>query len=157
MLLTGKPGTGKPHCVKMAITEAISQERDVLVATPTGFLPSTYVAAFGEDIDTETVHAEFKYPVSPTTSPQTNWELMRYDVVVLDGESMVAKVIMQHVLDTINQIFLRPLLVMCGDKCQQQPIRTTDNEMTHMVTKSNQTRQEVIKEKKHPSSLTPLA
>ena len=31
LLLTGKPGTGKTHCLKQAIYEAIDQERDVLV------------------------------------------------------------------------------------------------------------------------------
>lgn len=133
LLLTGKPGTGKTHCVKVAITEAIKQERDVLVATPTGFLASTYSAAFPEEIQTETVHAAFKYPVSPAHPCQTNWELMRYDVIVLDEVSMVSKVIMQHVISTINQISLRPLLVMCGDKCQQQPIETIDNQTTQVT------------------------
>ena len=104
----------------------------MFVATPTGFLASTYSAAFGEDIETETVHAAFKYPVSPAAPRETNWELMRYDVIVLDEVSMVAKVIMQHVLTTINQISLRPLLVMCGDKCQQQPIETVNNQTTQV-------------------------
>ena len=132
LLLTGKPGTGKTHCLKQAISQAIDQERDVLVATPTGFLASTYSAAFGEDVETETVHAAFKYTVSQATSPQVNWELIRYDVIVLDEVSMVSKFIMRHVLSTVNQLSLRPVLVMCGDKCQQQPIETVDSQTTQV-------------------------
>ena len=75
LLLTGKPGTGKTHCVKSAIHEAIEQDRDILVATPTGFLASTYSASFAEDIETDTVHAAFKYPVSPAVPAETNLDL----------------------------------------------------------------------------------
>jgi hypothetical protein len=132
LLLTGKPGTGKTHCVKSAIHEAIEQDRDILVATPTGFLASTYSASFPQGIETDTVHAAFKYPVSPAVPAETNWDLMRYDVIVLDEVSMVSKSIMQHVVTTVNQLSLRPLLVMCGDKCQQQPIETVDNTTTQV-------------------------
>ena len=100
LLLTGKPGTGKTHSLKQAIYEAIDQERNVLVATPTGFLASMYSAAFSDDVETETVHAAFKYPVSTDTSPEVNWELMRYDMIVLDEVSMISKFMMQHVLST---------------------------------------------------------
>jgi Cdc6-like AAA superfamily ATPase len=62
MLLTGKPGTGKTHCVKKTIRDAIEEDRNVLVATPTGFLASTYSAEFLQDIDTDIVHC-LKYPV----------------------------------------------------------------------------------------------
>jgi hypothetical protein len=55
LLLTRKPGTGKTHCVKEAIYQAIDQERSFLVGTPIGFLASTYSATFLEDVNTDTV------------------------------------------------------------------------------------------------------
>ncbi len=45
---------------------------------------------------------------------------------------MISKHIMQHVLSTINQLSLRPIVIMCGDKYQQQPIMTIDGETTQM-------------------------
>ena len=42
ILVTGKAGTGKTHCISKAIDEALNDEREILVATPTGFLATTY-------------------------------------------------------------------------------------------------------------------
>ena len=129
LLLTGKPGTGKTHCVKQAIRRAVDENRAVLVTTPTGFLATTYAAHFLDEIDTNTIHSAFQYPVIDTLQPQINWELMHYDIIVMDEISMVPKSIMQHVLSTINQISVRPVLIMCGDHYQQQPISTVDQQI----------------------------
>lgn len=51
---------------------------------------------------------------------------MCYDLIVLDEVSMVSKTIMQHVLFTVNQLSLRPIVIICGDKYQQQPIATIE-------------------------------
>ena len=62
LLLIGKPGTGKTHCVKKAIRKAVDENRAVLVTTQTGFFPTTYAAHFLDEIDTNTIHSAFQYP-----------------------------------------------------------------------------------------------
>ena len=39
---------------------------------------------------------------------------------------MITCPILQHVINTISQISVWPVLVMCGDCQQQQPIETVD-------------------------------
>ncbi len=92
LLLTSKPGAGKTHCIK----EAIYQERSILVATPTGFVASTYSATFLEDVDTDTVHSAFKYPVNTEEQSETNWDLMHYDLVVHDFQTYHATRSIDH-------------------------------------------------------------
>ena len=46
VLVTGKPGTVKTHCITKAIDEALDHERQILIATATGFLVTTYANAF---------------------------------------------------------------------------------------------------------------
>jgi type II secretory pathway predicted ATPase ExeA len=98
LLLTCKPGTGKTCCVKQAIRETIEEERDILVATPTGFLASTYSPEFLQDIDINTVHAAFEYSLTSNSHPEVNWD----KVFMVDKVSMVSKNIMQHVISTVN-------------------------------------------------------
>lgn len=127
LLVTGSAGTGKTHCVKRAIQQALNDDRDVLVTTPTGFLATTYSATFLEEIEADTVHSAFKYPVNRNDQAKVNWDLMRFDLIVIDEVSMVSKLIMDHIVGTINRLSFRPVVIMCGDECQQQPIETIDH------------------------------
>ena len=56
---------------------------------------------------------------------------MCYNYIFLDEVSMVLKFIMEHVLFTVNQLSLCPLLVMCGDRCQQ-PIEMANKQTTQV-------------------------
>ena len=125
LLVTGKAGTGKMHCISKAIDEALNDERQILVATPTGFLATTYANSFLDDITADTVHSAFKYPVAPDENAQINWDLTRFDLIVLDEISMIPKRIANHIIETVNQLPTRPIVAMCGDRQQQQPIETT--------------------------------
>ena len=125
LLVTGKAGTGKMHCISKAIDKALNDERQILVATPTGFLATTYANAFLDDITADTVHSAFKYPVAPDENAQINWDLTRFDLIVLDEISMIPKRIANHIIETVNQLPTRPIVAMCGDRQQQQPIETT--------------------------------
>ena len=75
----------------------------------------------------DTVHSAFKYPVLTTDSSEINWDLSVFDLVVIDEISLLPKRIVDHVIDTINQLPIRPVVIMCGDKQQQQPINRMHN------------------------------
>ena len=72
----------------------------------------------------------FKYPVLSTERPQVNWELANVDLLVLDELSMIPVKIFQHIIETIQQLHIRPVLLLCGDDQQQQPIVTVDGKTT---------------------------
>jgi ATP-dependent exoDNAse (exonuclease V) alpha subunit len=50
-----------------------------------------------------------------------NWELSRYDVIVIDEISMISEDIFEHILSTFQRLIFRPVLVLAGDGGQQQP------------------------------------
>ena len=75
-----------------------------------------------DDVTYETVHAAFHFPVDPSMSPSVNWELARFDVIVVDEISMIAENIFKHMLYTLDRlIILRPVVVLSGDGGRQQP------------------------------------
>lgn len=130
--ILGKPGTGKTKCMHACISYFISRGRRCLVATPTGYLASTYRSVFGNDIDCETVHASFCVPID-NSSPKVNWSLSCYDIIFMDEVSMVPLTIFDHIISTLKQLSTRPVLVVCGDSHQQQPISTTEKGTTQVA------------------------
>jgi len=122
----GKPGTGKTQCLHGCIRYLIQEDKNVLVATPTGYLASTYRAIFDTSIDCNTIHSSFNVPIDHTP-PQVNFLLANYDVIFLDEVSMVPKSIFHHILQTLQQLSTRPVVVISGDPYQQQPIETVNN------------------------------
>ena len=127
LLVQGKPGTGKSFAVKAVIQHGIDQEYNVCCATPTGILTSTHRNQFVDDnFACDTIHSLFRYPVNENERPQINWDLGRYDLVVIDELSMVPTKVFSHIYNTFNQLHVRPVVVLCGDKQQQQPIETVE-------------------------------
>ena len=110
------------HCLRSAIRSALDDEHKVLVATPIGFLAAMYTHYFLDEINADTIHSAFKYPVLRTDRPEINWDLSQFDLTILDEIQMVPKRIIDNVIDSINQIPIRPIVVMCGDCQQQLPI-----------------------------------
>ena len=122
----GKLGHYRYECtyaIKVAIQESLDEEYTVCCATPTGILTSTYRAHFVEEtFYCDTIHSMFKYPVESSKRPAVNWELGRFDLLMVDELSMVPVKIFDHIASTLRQLHVRPVVLLCGDQQQQQPI-----------------------------------
>lgn len=53
-----------------------------------------------------------------------NWELGQFDVLIIDELSMVPEKIFRHIASTFQQLHVRPVVLLCSDQQQQQPIAT---------------------------------
>lgn len=126
LLIEGKPGTGKTHLVSNLVRKCISQDMCIHVATPTGMLSSIYSNNFGGDITCDTVHSTFRIPVEENASPSFNETLSFRDVLIIDELSMIPLNMFNHIVYSVNLCHIRPLVVLVGDKMQQQPITTVN-------------------------------
>ena len=130
LLIRGKPGTGKTYAVLHSICNALKAEYRALCTTPTGMLSSTYNSIIpDESFSSVTIHSAFRYPVDPNERPQINWDLANYDLIAIDEVSMVPSRLFDHILTTLQQLHVRPVVVLCGDQQQQQPIATIEVKM----------------------------
>ena len=43
---------------------------------------------------------------------------------------MVPTTVFSHIYNTFNQLHVRPVVVLCGDKQEQQPIETVEGKTT---------------------------
>ena len=68
-----------------------------------------------DHIHTDTVHSAFTFPVDENERANVNWIISTFDIVILDEISMIAK----HIT-TLNEIPVRPVLLIGGDEQQQQ-------------------------------------
>ena len=131
MLITGKPGMGKSRVLLSLIEKCIDEGCKVLVGAPTGILATYYRELFESDVTADTVHSAFQFPVSRDESPSVNWNISNYDLVVLDEISMVPEHIARHVIDTITEVTIRPV-VLEGDNQQLQPIENVSKRVTEV-------------------------
>ena len=132
ILILGKPGSGKTYLLNACIEYCMENGHTVSVATPTGCLACMYKSALPDSVTCETIHSMFQYPVKEAEHPSVNWYLANIDVIVLDEISQVSIPIFQHILNTIQVLHLKPLLIACGDFAQQQPLSTIDGKV-HQV------------------------
>ena len=144
-VLLGKPGTGKSQVLIRAIDHAIRTEMSVLVAAPVALLAQGYNAIFLDDIDTDTLHGAFNIPIHGPHPNDISYAINKYDLVVVDEASMISSTIFETMASTYNRMNTRPVVVLAGDKCQQQPLETIDGRTTsstsiindHTFTSSN--------------------
>lgn len=71
------------------------------------------------------LHADFNIPVNSNQTRDVNFALNRYDKVVVDERSLVSPESFQVVAATLNRLNCH-LVVIAGDKKQQQPLKTMD-------------------------------
>ena len=129
-LLLGKPGTGKSQVLIRAIDYAIRHELSVLVAAPVALLAQGYNSIFYEDVTTDTLHGAFSIPIDGPLPNEINHGINHYDMIVVDKASMISSPIFGVMASTFNRMNLRPVVVLAGDKCQQQPLQTVDGRIT---------------------------
>ena len=121
VLVMGQAGCDKSYVIRSIVKHLIQLNATVLVAAPTGFLTVVFRATLDEEVDCQTVHASFHFPVEGTASPTVNWLLSNYDVIIIDELSMIPNVIFKHITKTLNVLLFRPVVLLGGDSGQQQP------------------------------------
>ena len=129
-VLLGKSGTGKSQVLIRAISHAIRHELSVLVATPVALLAQGYNSIFYEDVTTNTLHGAFSIPIDGPHPNEINHGINQYDLIVVDEASMISSPIFGVMASTFNRMNLRPVVVLAGDKCQQQPLQTVNGRIT---------------------------
>ena len=123
-LITGKPGTRKSRVLLAVIEKCIAQGCRVFVAAPTGYLARYYRGLFQSDITSNTVHSAFHYSINKDEAPAIHWNISRFDIIIFDEVSMVPERIGRHVMDTLSQVTIHPVVLLAGDNQQQQPIES---------------------------------
>ena len=129
-LLLGKPGTGKSQVLVRAIDYAIRHELSVLVAAPVALLAQGYNSIFYEDVTTDTLHGAFSIPIDGPLPNKINHRFNQYDMIVVDEASMISAPIFGVMASTFNRMNVRPVVVLAGDNCQQQPLQTVNSRIT---------------------------
>lgn len=136
-LLLGKPGTGKSQVLIPAIHHMIQEEYTALLAAPVALLAQAYRTIFGPDLDTDTIHAAFHIPINEEASQEMNFALNKYDVLIIDEASLVSPRTFSRIASTLNRLNCRPVVIIAGDKCQQQPLQTVEGRVCNTTSVLN--------------------
>ena len=102
----------------------------VLVAAPVALLAQGYNTIFLDDIDSDTLQGAFNIPIEVPHPNKINYALNKYDLVAVDEASMISSRIFQTMASTFNRLNKRPVVVLAGDECKQQPLETNDGRIT---------------------------
>ena len=133
----GKPGTRKSQVLIRAIHHLIQEEYKVLLAAPVALLAQAYRIIFGPDLDTETIHAAFHIPIHEEASHDINFALNKFDVIIIDEASLVSAHTFSCIATTLNSLHCRPVVILAGDKCQQQPLQTVQGRVSNTISVLN--------------------
>ncbi len=71
----------------------------------------------------ETLHSLFHFSDNESEC-RYNWAICSLDVILIDEISQVSVKLFQHIILTLNKLLRRPLVLLCGDFSQQQPLAT---------------------------------
>ena len=93
-------------------------------------LAQGYNSIFYEDVTTDTLHGAFSIPIDGPLPNEINHGINHYDMIVVDKASMISSPIFGVKASTFNRMNLRPVVVLAGDKCQQQPLQTVNGRIT---------------------------
>ena len=116
----------------LRIQQCLSQQLNKLLAVPIGLHAGTFRNRFGDNIICDTIHCALHYSVKSDERPTINCNISNYDLLLLDEMSMIPKKIADHVLRTISEVTIWPVVVMAGDNQQQRPIETIDRKIVQV-------------------------
>ena len=66
-------------------------------------------------------------------SPSINWDISRYNLVIIDDVSMISEGIFNHILKTLNSLVFWPVLLLSGDAAQQQPFTRANGRIMQLT------------------------
>ena len=128
-LLLGCPGTGKTQVVKRLVHTLIEEEYCVTVCAPLGLPATNYREEFYPDLQAHTIHALFNIPVAADQQYVVNYNIGKYDAIIIDEASMIADDTFDMTHDTLEKQVHRPLVIIARDECQQPPLQTINGRM----------------------------
>lgn len=121
-VILGKPGTGKSQVIIRVVHECFTNDFSCLVVTPVALLANHYRDLFGRRITSNTLHSVFRIPVGEAQQHAINFSLGSFDIMVIDEASMVSRATFDHIGTTLSALKKRPVVLIAGDKVQQQPL-----------------------------------
>ena len=130
ILIKGEPGTGKTYVIEKIVQHCVENELSVLFAYATAYQARETKHMYTSDnVHSDTVHSIFKIPIDGSQG-KVNFELMKFDIVIIDEVGMVTKINMNHVISSLKSLPIPPVLLLVGDPSQQQPLGTVDGKTT---------------------------
>ena len=102
-------------------------------------LAQAYRTIFRADLDTETIHAAFHIPINEEAPQEVNFALNKYNVIIIDKASLVSSHTFSSIATPINCLDCRPVVIIAGDKCQQQPLQTVQGRVSYTISILNDT------------------
>ena len=133
VLVTGTAGCGKSYTIYSIVNRLIRDDTKILIAAPTGFLASVFRSNVPDEVDCETVHASFRFPVEDDVSATINWQLSKYDLIIIDEISMIPDIIFKHIQKTLMVLLFHPVIMVCGDGGQQQPFSRSNGKVMQLT------------------------
>ena len=78
----------------------------------------------------DTIHALFNIPIAADQQYVVNYNIGKYDAIIIDEASMVADDTFDMIHDTLEKQLHRPLVIIAGNECQQPPLQTINGRTT---------------------------
>ena len=100
---------------------------------PTNFLSTQFCAILQDQVACQTMHSAFFIPVNVSEPPCVNWAILHFNIVIIDEISMISERNFQHILNTLNRLIFRHVLVLGGDNAQQQPFEKSKNMIVNIA------------------------
>ena len=112
------------------LIHTLIEEYSVTVCAPLGLLATNYREEFYPDLQADTIHMLFNIPVAADQQYVVNYNIGKYDAIIIDKASMVADDTFDMIQDTLEKQVHRPLVIIASDECQQPPLQTINGRTT---------------------------